>query len=164
MHAKINRGLLNILFLVVCIILTACQSPQAVDATPAGEDSIGCVESSFTVRSKEYRLSFPNSKIRSSPAWRMRAAENPKLLPGRAVYLARGVLASAFSDADAWDVESVCIFPSVGIRPETGTPFSGDRWYYLVVFTPPEPQQFSSGHYVVCVLMDGTVVAPQESR
>jgi len=110
----------------------------------------------FSIREKDYQVEFPSNKIIRSPAWSTTGSgENPRILPGKAVALARVVLAKKFSDASNWSVSLVSLNAWPGFTVHGST----DRWYYEVNFMQPEPP-FEL--FYVVVLLDGSLFEPRE--
>jgi hypothetical protein len=131
------------------------------------------VETSFKVRGRDYRLSLPADLPDSTPAWNAQGGENPKLLPAKAILLARKTLAKTFTDAAAWSLDSVEINEIPKIDPESGLPVCTDKWYYEVCFRPPNERPGTRTvilgeeivdkviGYRVFVLLNGMVIEPK---
>ncbi len=115
-----------------------------------------------TVRGSEYIISIPASRLAAAPAWMMKGSDNPPLLPGVAVSLARRALASEFQDSRLWTVDSISITLDPGITQGAANPIS-NRGYYDIEFRAPE-SPFGADHYSIWVLMDGTVILPRVWR
>jgi hypothetical protein len=115
------------------------------------------------VRGKFYSLNLTSELLRKTPVWDVTRCENPAVLPGKALALAGKELSRTFTDASRWTLRRVELeqsFQIPGVRDDLW-----NRWYYRVTFSPPENQRAEdmADGYEVCVLMDGTVVAPTQT-
>ena len=113
----------------------------------------------MSVRGKEYVLSLSDSRLAATPPWRIGGAEEPRLLPGKAVLRARRELGRQFPDAAAWTIDRITLERVASIDAATGTLAESHQWYYEIGFIPPESTAPHGDSYRVWVLMDGTVVA-----
>lgn len=151
----------SMLPILVCLCV-ACQfteSSRRSETEPVQASRVTAVH----VRGKNYLLSLTSERIQATPRWTLRDGSNPSILPGKAVSLARRKLSSIFADANSWSVGLVALKPASELFRAMDA--FQDRWYYEVTFRPPEPDP-SSGlaqSYIVYVLADGDVVAPQDS-
>jgi hypothetical protein len=110
----------------------------------------------------EYELSLAGSNLVAAPRWVMEGSRNPRLLPGKAVSLARREVTKKFAAAASWNIDSICMES----YPETipgGANALCDRWYYQIEF---QPAGWKAGddHYRVWVLMDGRVILPKPKK
>ena len=142
--------------------LVGCRLPHGSPRTQTDEDRDGELATGCTVRGKHYELILPAGRLRSSPAWRTRGGENPGVSPGRAVLLARHELEKAFTDGQKWSLDRVWIQ-----RHPASIADLSDRWFYEVAFKPPEsamlPDPPELEDYSIFVLMDGSIVTPNEN-
>jgi hypothetical protein len=150
------------LIMLLGCLLSACRTPdkghQVMPTDPVEWTGGG----SCRVRGKYYELPLTSDRLRKTPAWNVNKCENPPVLPGKALALARKELAKTFQDASRWGIERIWIQQSFAIPGIVNDLW--DRWYYELAFTPPEakPIDGSLDSFDFLVLMDGTVIAPQE--
>ena len=153
------------LWLVALMVLfPGCRHSPSVYRSPVAPLEPGWLGvSGFRVRGTDYELSLPVVRLVASPPWRMEGSQEPPLLPGRAVWLARRAFAGEFTDASSWEVDSLSIETYPEAVQDITSPIR-DRRYYQVGFAPPESKGPAEDHYPVWVLMDGTVVLPHPRK
>ncbi len=150
--------------LVFLVALPGCRHSPSVYRSPVAPPEPGWLGvSGFRVRDTDYELCLPVEKFVASPPWKMEGSQEPPLLPGRAVWLARRAFRGEFADASSWKINCVSIETYPETVQDVASPIR-DRRYYQVEFVPPEYKGPAEDHYPVWVLMDGTVVLPHPRK
>jgi hypothetical protein len=176
MYSRLVSGFNATVVVVLFLAMAGCRSSQpdqSVSAALSNNTPQTFLETSFKVRGRDYRLCLPAELTDYAPAWNTQGGENPRLLPARAVLLARRALAKTITDAAAWSLDSVEIREIPNIDPESGLPVSTGKWYYEICFRPPNERLGTrtviSGEeivdkvivYRIFVLLNGTVIEPK---
>ncbi len=125
----------------------------AAGAAPAG--GIVTVVTLSGEDGKMLRFVAVEADVASIPAWRPEDGQAAPLDLRPAINLARDVVRKRHPEVGEFDVSSV--------RLAHLEPPHKDQWYYLVQFRPVVGgQALKGGLYFACVLMNGTVIEPQE--
>jgi hypothetical protein len=174
MHRLVASGFPFAVVVTLLIVTTGCRSlkqDQRISDALRSDKPYAYVNTYFKVRSKDCRLSLPTVLTDSAPAWNAAGGENPRLLPARAILLARRALAKTFLDAARWSLDSVALREIPVIDPLSGLPISTGKWYYEICFRPPEEGIHTSSSnvdaeypvavYRILVLLNGMVVEPK---
>ena len=88
-----------------------------------------------------------DTNLASSPSWE-KQQPNPPLPPRKALSIARGFLADAMDNSEAWSLESVAL-----------KNFRDDKWYYVITFILGTDgfTNLPSPTIQIVVLMDGKI-------
>ena len=145
-------------------LFAACHSTQTCSPRSANQFQDCWKTSSCNVGGRNYLITLAGGRVRNTPTWQFKDGENPSILPGKAVAIARRELRGSFGDANNWSIRSITLksaFRELGQREDLR-----DKWYYEFIFTPPRPKYpFNIEEaYIIYVLSDGTVVAPEDSH
>jgi hypothetical protein len=101
---------------------------------------------------KVFTFKFTREQLLKTPVWKLQD-DFPPLSPRKAEKAATAKFQKLIKNAKDWNCD--------GIALENPFMDEGNRWIYLVVFSPPIALNFvESDSIQIIVLMDGTVVEP----